>query len=63
MQLLKGTFECMGCGESFQATYVDEKPGTCPHCRSGNINLVNEKSAEDSTVSKGGCGGCGCGTH
>ncbi|MEO5356744.1 MAG: hydrogenase maturation nickel metallochaperone HypA [Nitrospirae bacterium YQR-1] len=56
MEITRGTFDCMGCGETFIATYINEKPKTCPSCKSGNIKLVGENKE---TMGGGGCG-CGC---
>ncbi|MBF0554462.1 MAG: hypothetical protein HQK96_07915 [Nitrospirae bacterium] len=68
MKLTRGKFECLGCGEDFQAVYADDKPKVCPHCKSGNINCLCEEPArlepidagQAANVGQGGCG-CGCG--
>jgi len=60
MQTYKGSFKCAGCNEDFQATYMGEKPNTCPNCGSKSIKCISETPQ---SASQGSCGGCGCGSH
>ncbi len=60
--IVRGIFDCFGCGESFQLSYEKGSPQLCPACKSGNIACVREDPIQMNTGEKG-CNSCGCGQH
>ncbi len=60
--LVRGIYECFGCGESFQLSYEKDSRLVCPSCKSGNISCVREDPIKAETQT-GGCSDCGCGHH
>ncbi len=60
--LVRGFFDCFGCGESFLLTYEEGSPQVCPLCNTGNIVKTKEEVLQDNAQEKA-CGNCGCGQH